>query len=104
MYLIIIRFSRTITVTDVGQDYNLNNSYWLFFGRRLGGKSVIFTVYFEYNCTTDQGTFASLGFHGAADMIPRVSSQQYNPVIDVADESFCPFRANVSNTMYQVIL
>uniref|UniRef100_A0A1X7SM59 DOMON domain-containing protein n=1 Tax=Amphimedon queenslandica TaxID=400682 RepID=A0A1X7SM59_AMPQE len=30
-------FSRTIVVTDVGQDYNLDSSYYLLFGRRAAG-------------------------------------------------------------------
>ena len=36
LYLV-YSFSRTIDITDVGQDYNLNNSFYLFFGLRAAG-------------------------------------------------------------------
>ena len=39
------RFSRTIAITDVGQDYNLNNSYYLLFGRRSEGTCYIVLFY-----------------------------------------------------------
>ena len=34
------RFSRTIDITDMGQDYNLNSSYYLLFGRRAAGTAI----------------------------------------------------------------
>ena len=34
----VYRFSRLLEVVDIGLDFNLNNSYFLIFGRRLMGK------------------------------------------------------------------
>uniref|UniRef100_A0A1X7UY64 DOMON domain-containing protein n=1 Tax=Amphimedon queenslandica TaxID=400682 RepID=A0A1X7UY64_AMPQE len=72
------RFSRTINITDVGQDYNLNSSYYLLFGRRAA----------------DQGVTTVLGYHSAnGGMTPAISEQQYNPVVDNNANNRCPDQA-----------
>jgi hypothetical protein len=70
-------FSRTIAITDVNQDFNLDNSFWLFFGRLL----------------TSQVSGSGLAFHGSGNMVPVVSDQTYNPVRDnnTEGEGVCPF-------------
>ncbi|XP_019851666.1 PREDICTED: uncharacterized protein LOC100636115 isoform X3 [Amphimedon queenslandica] len=72
------RFSRTINITDVGQDYNLDDSYYLLFGRRAA----------------DQGVTTVLGYHSAnGGMTPAISEQQYNPVVDNNANNRCPDQA-----------
>ncbi|XP_019851673.1 PREDICTED: uncharacterized protein LOC100636115 isoform X9 [Amphimedon queenslandica] len=72
------RFSRTINITDVGQDYNLNSSYHLLFGRRAA----------------DQGVTTVLGYHTEnGGMTPAISEQQFNPVVDNNANERCPSQA-----------
>ena len=50
--LSLYRFSRTIAVTDMGQDFNLNSSYYLLFGRRAAGTACMFNSLCIYTVNT----------------------------------------------------
>ena len=110
------RFSRTIAITDAGQDYNLNNSFNFLFGRRAAGEFTFRWIWFSLlflSCLSlispysfcspflllfiDQGTTTVLGYHTFnGGMTPTSTPQQYNPVIDMNNGDRCPIQATVS--------
>ena len=114
--LLYSRFSRIINVTDIGQDYNLDDMFYLLFGRRAAGNdcTCVTPNLSPSHCLplrlTDQGATTVLGYHTiSGGMTPTVSDQQYNPVRDNNTNDRCPIDATVSYSltymcMYKILL